>query len=322
VFATSRPHRIGIQENAMSETAFVYPGWSVRPVAGRIGAEISGLRLGPDLPSDTLSAIRRTLNHYKVLFFPDQAHLDDAAHEAFGRRFGDIVPHPTLPPRLGTAAILELDASRGGGRANHWHTDVTFVDAYPQASILRAVTTPSSGGDTVWANTAAAYLDLPEDLRALAVQLWGIHTNDYDYASVRPTANAEDRQRHAEVFTATVYETEHPIVRVHPETGERSLILGGFLQKLVGYSLTDSAHLIAILQAHVIRLENTVRWRWTEGDVAIWDNRATQHYAIDDYGSQPRVVRRVTIAGDVPVGVDGRRSVTRKRPKATLEAAA
>jgi alpha-ketoglutarate-dependent sulfate ester dioxygenase len=124
------------------------------------------------------------------------------------------------------------------------------------------------------------------------------------------------------VFTSTVYETEHPIVRVHPETQERSLILGGFLQKLVGYSQADSARLIGILQSHVSRLENTVRWRWTEGDVAIWDNRATQHYAIDDYGNQPRVVRRVTIAGDVPVSVDGRRSVTRRRPKTAAQAEA
>ncbi len=199
---------------------------------------------------------------------------------------------------------------------------MTFVDAYPQASILRAVTIPSYGGDTVWANTATAYQDLPEDLRALADRLWGIHTNDYDYASIRPNASDEDRRRHTEVFISTVYETVHPIVRVHPETQERSLILGGFLQKLVGYSQADSAHLIGILQSHVVRLENTVRWCWAEGDVAMWDNRATQHYAIDDYCSQPRVVRRVTIAGDLPVGVDGRRSSTCTRPKSALAPAA
>jgi taurine dioxygenase len=306
----------------MSETVFGYPGWSVQPVAGRIGAVISGLRLSGKLPPQAVEAIRRLLFHYKVLFVRDQGHLDDAEQEAFARGFGKIVGHPTIPPRAGSVAILELDASRGGGRANHWHTDVTFVDAYPQASILRAVVTPPYGGDTVWANTVAAYNDLPADLRALADRLWGIHTNDYDYASIRPNASDDDRRRHAEVFTSTVYETEHPVVRIHPETGARSLILGGFLQKLVGYSQTDSAHLIGILQAHVIRLENTVRWRWSVGDVAIWDNRATQHYAIDDYGNQPRVVRRVTIAGDVPVSVDGRHSVTRRRPKVTPEAVA
>lgn len=299
----------------MNEVVFIHNGWSVRPLAGRIGAEVSGLRLGGDLAPDIVQAIRAALHRHKVLFFRDQGHLDDAEQEAFGRCFGDIVGHPTIPPRAGTASILELDGAQGGGRANQWHTDVTFVDAYPQASILRAVVVPPYGGDTVWANTVSAYHDLPPDLRALADRLWGVHTNNYDYAAARPQARDEDRRQHAEIFTSTIYETEHPVVRVHPETQERSLVLGGFLQKLVGFSQSDSAHLVGILQSHVTRLENTVRWRWSAGDVAIWDNRATQHYAIDDYGTQPRVVRRVTVAGDVPVSVEGRRSITRKRPR-------
>lgn len=298
----------------MSDTVSIYPGWAVRPVAGRIGAEISGARLDGDLPDRTVEDIRRALDLHKVLFFRGQHHLDDDEQEAFARLLGEIVGHPTIPPLPGTRVILELDAARGGGRVNYWHTDMTFLDAYPRASILRAVKVPSRGGDTAWANTAAAYLDLPKDLRALADRLWGIHTNDYDYAAIRNNTRDEDRRHHAEVFTSTVYETEHPVVRVHRETGERSLVLGGFLQKLVGYPQADSAHLVAILQSYATRLENTVRWRWAAGDVAIWDNRATQHYAIDDYSAQPRVMRRVTIAGDVPVGVGGRRSVTRQRP--------
>ncbi len=115
------------------------------------------------------------------------------------------------------------------------------------------------------------------------------------------------------MFISTVYETLHPIVRVHPETQAPSLILGGFLQKLAGYSQANSAHMIGVLQSYVIRLENTVRWRWAEGDVAMRDNRATQHYAVDDYGAQPRVVRRVTVDGDVPVSIDGRHSSMRTR---------
>jgi alpha-ketoglutarate-dependent sulfate ester dioxygenase len=225
--------------------------------------------------------------------------------------FGDLVAHPTIPPRAGTKVVLELDAAHGGGRANYWHTDVTFVAAYPQASILRAVVVPSYGGDTLWANTVAAYDDLPADLRDLATRLWDVHTNDYDYAAIRPRSGEADRRHHREVFTSTIHEAEHPVVRVHPETGERSLVLGGFLQKLVGFSQIDSAHLIAILQGHATRPENTVRWRWSAGDIAIWDNRATQRYAINDYGDQPRIVRRVTVTGDTPIGVDGRRSTTR-----------
>ena len=169
---------------------------------------------------------------------------------------------------------------------------------------------PESGGDTVWANTASAYADLPAELRELADRLWAVHSNEYDYAGVKPSASLEQLENYRKVFTSTVYETEHPVVRVHPQSGERTLLLGHFVKRLKGLSQHDSAHLFAVLQGHVTRLENTVRWRWQAGDVAIWDNRATQHYAIDDYGDQPRVVRRVTLGGDVPVGIDGQRSRT------------
>ena len=114
------------------------------------------------------------------------------------------------------------------------------------------------------------------------------------------------------MFTSTVYETEHPVVRVHPVSGEKTLLLGHFVKRLKGYSQADSSQLFNLLQSHVTRLENTVRWRWNTGDVAIWDNRATQHYAVDDYGTQERIVRRVTLKGDVPVSVHGQASKTTK----------
>lgn len=281
----------------------------IHPVAGRIGAEVRNIRLSAELDTATFAAVRAALLRYKVLFFRGQHHLDDAAQEAFGKLWGELVAHPTVPVRDGTDYLLELD-SEHGGRANSWHTDVTFDLAYPQASILRGVVIPTAGGDTVWANTAQAYLDLPAPLRALADQLWALHTNEYDYASRFNTSEA-GLKRYREIFTSTLYETEHPVVRVHPETGERTLVLGHFIKKLLGYPTSDSDHLLQLLESYVIRLENTVRWRWSVGDVAIWDNRATQHYAINDYGDQHRVVRRVTVAGDVPVSVDGRRSVSR-----------
>lgn len=281
----------------------------IHPVAGRIGAEVRNIRLSADLDTATFAAVRAALLRYKVLFFRGQHHLDDAGQEAFGKLWGELVAHPTVPVREGTDYLLELD-SEHGGRANSWHTDVTFDLAYPQASILRGVVIPAAGGDTVWANTAQAYLDLPAPLRALADQLWALHTNEYDYASRFNTTEA-GLKRYREIFTSTLYETEHPVVRVHPETGERTLVLGHFVKKLLGYPTADSDHLLQLLESYVIRLENTVRWRWSVGDVAIWDNRATQHYAINDYGDQHRVVRRVTVAGDVPVSVDGRKSVSR-----------
>jgi alpha-ketoglutarate-dependent taurine dioxygenase len=283
----------------------------IRPVAGRIGAEIVGVRLSHELPDETLWAIEDALHKHKVIFFRGQNHLDDAGQEAFAARLGDPVAHPTVPVADGSTYLLELNSDRGG-RANSWHTDVTFVDAYPKASILRAVTSPTHGGDTVWANTAEAYERLPEELRELADRLWALHTNAYDYAAAKPGVTQEQVEQYRAVFASTVYETEHPVVRVHPVTGERTLVLGHFIKQLLGFSSADSRRLFDILQEQVTRLENTVRWRWTQGDVAIWDNRATQHYAVDDYGDQHRVMRRVTLDGDVPVSIDGRRSRIRK----------
>ncbi|MET0387128.1 MAG: TauD/TfdA family dioxygenase [Polyangiales bacterium] len=284
----------------------------VVPVAGRIGAEIRGVQLSADLSADVQKAIRSAWLQHKVLFFRGQHHLDDGKQESLTTLFGaDPVSHPTVPVRDGSRFVHELD-SKYGGRANSWHTDVTFVDAYPRASILRALVLPAAGGDTVWANTAAAYQDLTPELRALADGLWALHSNDYDYIVNRETSES-DRERYHQVFTSTKYETEHPVVHVHPETGERHLLLGHFVKKILGVSTADSARIFQLLQDHVTRLENTVRWRWQVGDVAVWDNRATQHYAINDYGDAHRVVRRVTVDGTAPVAIDGRHSVTRSQ---------
>jgi alpha-ketoglutarate-dependent sulfate ester dioxygenase len=276
----------------------------IRPTTPAIGAEIYGVRLSGDLPAETVTAIRDALLRHRVVFFRGQGHLDEAGHQAFARLLGPLVPHPTLPPIAGTEAVLDIDAENA--RASQWHTDVTFVPAFPQFSVLRGVVIPPVGGDTVWANTVAAYETLPSVLRGLADQLWALHSNVYDYAAARPNATARQVQRYETVFKSTVYETTHPVVQVHPLTGERAIILGYFARKLLGVSAADSGHLFAMLQEHVTRLENTVRWRWQVGDVVIWDNRATQHRAIDDYGDQRRIVRRVTIDGPASVGIDGR----------------
>ncbi|AZV24656.1 taurine dioxygenase [Pseudomonas syringae] len=283
----------------------------IHPVAGRIGAEIRGVHLSGELDAATVEAIQQALIQYKVVFFREQTQLDDQRQEAFAHLLGEPVAHPTVPSREGTRYLLELDGAEGQ-RANSWHTDVTFVDAYPKASILRSVVAPAFGGDTLWANTATAYNELPTELRELADKLVAVHSNEYDYAAVKPDVSAEKLERYRKIFTSTVYETEHPVVRVHPISGEKSLLLGHFVKRIKGYSQADSAHLFGLLQSHVIRQENVVRWRWKAGDVAIWDNRSTQHYAIDDYGTQDRVVRRVTLKGEVPVGASGQRSQTIK----------
>ena len=289
----------------------------VRPITPAIGAEIRGVRLSGDLSAETVTAIRDALLRHRVVFFRGQGHLDEAEHQAFARLLGPLVPHPTVPSLAGTEAVLDIDAENA--RARYWHTDVTFVPAFPLFSVLRGVVIPPVGGDTVWANTVAAYETLPPLLRSLADQLWALHSNAHDYGAVNPNATAQQVQRYETVFKSTVYETEHPVVQVHPLSGERAIILGYFVRRLLGVSSSDSAHLFAMLQDHVTRLENMVRWHWSVGDVTIWDNRATQHRAIDDYGKEPRIVRRVTIDGPVSVGIDGRHG---KRRDSDAQAAA
>jgi alpha-ketoglutarate-dependent sulfate ester dioxygenase len=276
----------------------------VHPITPLIGAEIHGVRLSGDLHVKTMNAIRDALLRHRVVFFRGQSHLDDAEHQAFARLLGPLAPHPTVPSLAGTEAVLDIDGEKA--RASYWHTDVTFAEAFPLFSVLRGVVIPPVGGDTVWANTVAAYEKLPPVLLGVADQLWALHANAYDYAATHPNSTARQAQRHETVFKSTIYETEHPVVQVHPLTGERAIILGSFVRRLLGFSSADSGHLFAMLQDHVTRLENTVRWRWSTGDVVIWDNRATQHKAIDDYGDQPRIVRRVTIDGPLSMGIDGR----------------
>ena len=278
----------------------------VHPLSGRIGAEVTGVQLSGELDEEAVARVRAALLEWKVLFFRDQHELDPAAQLAFARRFGPVTTaHPTVPGLGGHPAVLEVDAA-GGNVAVQWHTDVTFVDRPPLASILRAVVAPPYGGDTLWANTVAAYEELPAPLRALADGLDAVHTNQFDYVgSRRHELNAKLRA-YADVFTSVRYETLHPVVRVHPETDERALYLGGFARRIDGLTPRDSDALLRVFAGHVERPENVVRWRWRAGDVAFWDNRSTQHRAIADFGRTPRRLHRVTIAGDVPAGVGGR----------------
>lgn len=292
----------------------------VTPVTGTIGAIVNGVELSGDLPAATVQAIQAALVRHKVLFFRDQQHLTDQEHEDFAALLGDPVAHPTVPVAEGSRYLLELD-SKEGYAASSWHTDVTFVDAYPKASILRALTIPDAGGDTQWANGETAYEGLPEVLRQLVNNLWATHTNLYDYASILQSAPdgesaAKRIKEHRNVFASTVYETEHPVVRVHPVSGQRSLLLGHFVKQFVGLNAADSARLFQTLQDHITKPENVVRWRWREGDVAIWDNQSTQHRATADFGLQRRTLRRATISGEVPVAIDGRRSRTVRKEKA------
>jgi alpha-ketoglutarate-dependent sulfate ester dioxygenase len=279
---------------------------AIHQLGGRIGARIDDVRLGGDLPDETVAAIRSALLRHKVVFFRGQDHLDDDGHIAFAERLGPLTTaHPTV--NTGSARVLRVTANKGMA-ANAWHTDVTFVDRVPAISVLRGVTLPPYGGNTVWANTVAAYDALPAPLKSLVDGLWAVHTNSYDYAQRDEEHDQPDANYTRDEFVSQLFETRHPVVRVHPETGERSLVLGHFVKNFEGLNTSESTALFHLLQNRITKLENTIRWTWEHGDVAMWDNRATQHYAVADFGSESREMRRITVAGDVPVSIDGRPS--------------
>jgi alpha-ketoglutarate-dependent taurine dioxygenase len=277
-------------------------GLDIQKITGRIGAKVTGIDISGDLDDATVVAIRAALNEHKALVFTD-VDLDDAGQERFASHFGPLTSaHPTVAAVEGAPNVLPVDSERG--KSNHWHTDVTFVLTPPQLTTLRSIVIPPYGGETLIANSASAYRDLPEPLQRFADTLWAVHTNDYDYAVPEESLDDAERSRREE-FVSINYQTAHPVVRVHPLTGEHGLYIGGFAQRIIGLSSTESRDILRLLQSYVTRPENIVRWRWSPGQLVLFDNRITQHYAIDNYDDLPRRLNRVTVAGDVPVAIDG-----------------
>lgn len=275
----------------------------LRKITAHIGARVLGVDPADDLSDGIVAELRAALGRHKALVFESPG-LDAAAQERFAARFGALTTaHPTVPGGE-TPQVLDVDGEKN--KANEWHSDVTFVVNPPAITTLRSITIPPYGGETLVASSAAAYESLPESLRRWAETLWAVHTNVYDYAEPRPRKTAEAAYR--EVFESTRYESSHPVVRVHPETGERGLFIGGFVRGIEGLSTTESRDVLRLLQAHVTRPEHVLRWSWQPGQLLVFDNRITQHYAIDNYDDQPRRLSRVTVGGDVPVSVSGERS--------------
>ncbi|GAA2713366.1 TauD/TfdA dioxygenase family protein [Actinoplanes palleronii] len=284
-------------------------------IGGRIGAEVSGVDLTAPVDEVAAKEIHDALVEHKVLVFRGQ-HLDDDQHQRFAAIFGTLtLAHPTVPSVDGQANVLEV-AAGPGARANAWHTDVTFVVAPPKATTLRSLVIPPYGGDTLFSNTAAAYADLPDHLRFLADRLWAEHSNEYDYAE-HPQFRSAEVDDYQKVFASVRYRTAHPVVRVNPDSGVPNLFIGNFVTSLIGLSKTESRDILRLLQYYVTRPENTLRHSWQVGDLVVWDNRSTQHYAADDYGDLARKLHRVTVAGDVPVGPDGTKSYILEGDEAT-----
>ena len=266
-----------------------------------IGARVHGVDLAR-ATDDQVRAIRAALAEYKVLFFAGQHDLQPDSQIALGRRLGEVTEsHPVVPGvDEEHPEIYALDSSNGGF-ADVWHTDVTFVRRPPLGSVLRAVVLPPTGGDTQWADLELAYRSLSEPVQRLADQLTAVHdgTREFGYY----LAQREERTKwEGEEFRALV-PIEHPVVRVNPDTGRKGLFVNpGFVSHIAGVSDAESRYLLDLFYAHITKPEHIVRHRWSVGDVAMWDNRSTVHYATRDYGDQRRVMHRITLRGDEPYG--------------------
>ena len=269
----------------------------IRPITPNIGAEIAGLDLAKPLGPDAIAGVREALGRHLVLFFVDQDLAPDQ-QAAFARQFGEVTPaHPIIESLEGHPEVLPIDGRVD--RASWWHTDVTFLSTPPMGSILHMREAPAVGGDTVWVSLQAAYDALSEPVRALCDQLIAWHHDPWFAADVDAKGGYEWDGR----FHEKLYPTSHPVVRTHPETGRPGLFVNPqFTRHLEGLSQIESDRILDMLYRHCQRPEFSCRFRWHVGAVAFWDNRATWHYAIDDYGDDIRVAHRVTLRGDRPYG--------------------
>jgi alpha-ketoglutarate-dependent taurine dioxygenase len=278
--------------------------WTITPITGRFGAELVGDRLDGTQNGPELLGL---LHEHGVLVARDQ-HLTPAEQVALARSLGEPTPaHPVVPGHPDHPEVLVLDGAAGGRNAR-WHTDVTFVAAPPSASVLVSDHVPDHGGDTLWADMRSAYDALAAPLRRLVDGLDAVHRIAPLAYWGEPFDTALHRDDAAQLFRRSleVPPVVHPVVRVHPVTGRRNLFANpGFTSHVVGLSRIESDGLLDLLHRHATQPEFTLRHRWRPGDVVIWDNRATMHYATDDYGEAERRMRRVTLHGEAPVGANG-----------------
>jgi alpha-ketoglutarate-dependent taurine dioxygenase len=270
----------------------------VAPLTTVLGAEVSGVALSADLDDDTVVALRRALLRHKVLFFRGQP-LDPGSLTGLARLFGEPTEaHPVEPSVEGHPEVLSLDSDEGA-RADIWHSDLTFQPCPPMGALLHAMVVPPVGGDTIWSDMSATYEAMSPTLRIFLDGLTASHTpaKAGGYFSQRdPGGDKAGR-------TAAAEPTHHPVVRVHPETGRRSVFVNPlFTDKVDGLRRNESDALLGVIQHVATQPERLVRWHWREGDVAFWDNRCTMHYALLEF-TGPRRMNRVALVGESPAGI-------------------
>jgi len=274
---------------------------TARPIAGALGAEISGVDLAKELSDDTVAAIRRAWLEHLVIFFRDQD-LSPPQFLAFARRFGTPIEYPFVKgldefPEIIPVLKLEQERVNFGGI---WHSDTAYLDVPPMASMLVAREVPPAGGDTEFANMYLAYETLSDALKRVLDGLVAVNSS----AAADVSRTREDRLKDsARADAKKEYVATHPVVRVHPETGRRALYVNvAHTVSFEGMTEEESAPILDYLFRHQTRPELTCRFRWRPGSLALWDNRCAQHNAINDYQGHRRLLHRITLAGDRPKG--------------------
>jgi taurine dioxygenase len=280
--------------------ARTYRHIEVQPVAGSLGAEIRGVNVATALPDEVIAEIRQAFLDHLVIFFRDQK-LTPHEQLAFSKRFGEPMEYPQLRglpecPMITPVLKLPHEQVNFGGV---WHSDTTYLERPPMASMLYAIEIPPYGGDTIFANQYLAYETLSDGLRATLDGLIGMNTSTKADAS----KTREERLREAGL-EMKVLTGEHPAVRTHPETGRRALYVNhGHTARFKGWTEEESRPLLEYLFAHQVKPELCCRFQWQPGSIAFWDNRCAQHNAVNDYAGFRRLMHRVTLAGDTPLGV-------------------
>lgn len=273
---------------------------TITPLSPALGAQISGIDLTREISREERDAVEQALLQHQVLFFREQP-LNPQQQADFAARFGDLHIHPIYPNVPQTPQVLVLDTAVTDVRDNAiWHTDVTFLPTPAMGAVLSAKQLPAYGGDTLWASGIAACAALSAPLRQLLDGLTATHDFTKSFPLERFGNTPEDLARW-EAARRNNPPLSHPVIRTHPVSGRKSLFVSeGFTTRINELGEAESEAILKLLFAHATRPAFTIRWRWQQDDVAFWDNRVTQHYAVDDYRPQRRVMHRATILGDKP----------------------
>ncbi|SDB21722.1 taurine dioxygenase [Pseudomonas sp. NFACC13-1] len=273
---------------------------TITPLSTALGAQIEGIDIRQPLSQADRDTLEQALLEHQVLFFRDQP-IEPPQQARFAAYFGDLHIHPIYPNVPEQPEVLVLDTAVTDVRDNAvWHTDVTFLPTPALGAVLSAKLLPAVGGDTLWASGIAAYEALSTPLKRLLEGLTATHDFTRSFPLERFGNTAEDLARWEEARRKNP-PLSHPVIRTHPVSGRRSLFVNeGFTTRINELSENESEAILKLLFAHATRPEFTLRWRWQVNDVAFWDNRVTQHFAVDDYRPARRVMHRATVLGDVP----------------------